>query len=164
MKRIAVFPGSFDPFTLGHIDVLRSALPLFDKIFIAVGYNHLKKGFLEPKKRLQLIEDCIKMIDHPNTEIETCLYTGMTIDFCKKNEINTIIRGLRTTNDFDNETIIAQANRLLCPEISTVFIPASAEHSFISSTVVRDVFINKGEVKKLMPVGIDIKNYITNNK
>ncbi len=160
MERIAIYPGSFDPFTLGHLSILRSALGLFDKIIIGIGYNHTKRGFLKVEKRLELILDIISEFEESNTKVEVCAYEGMTIDFCRNNNIKYIIRGLRTYTDFENELIVAQANTTLAPEIFTVFLPASSTHSFISSSIVRDVHINGGQTSELMPKGIDLKKYV----
>lgn len=159
-KRAAIFPGSFDPFTLGHMDVLQSALKLFDKIYVAVGYNHLKRGFFTPQTRVALINDAIRPLVDTGADIEVLSYTGLTVDLCREKGTDFIIRGLRTTTDFELESVIAQANRKMCPEIVTVFIPASHTYSFISSTVVRDVIVNGGNAAPFLPSNIDINNYI----
>lgn len=159
-KRTAVFPGSFDPFTLGHMDVLNSALKLFDKIYIAVGYNHLKHGFLSPEVRVRLIRDAVRPLVESGKDIEVLSYTGLTVDLCREKNTGFIIRGLRTTTDFELESVIAQANRKMQPETVTVFIPASHSYSFISSTVVRDVIINGGDAAPFMPSNIRIEDYL----
>ena len=105
--RTAIFPGSFDPFTVGHYDVLESALQLFDKIIVAVGYNSSKKGFLPPETRVEIIQQAVAHL--PNVEV--CTYSGLTIDLCHNLGVNHIIRGLRTTTDFEMESVIAQANK-----------------------------------------------------
>lgn len=156
--KTSLFPGSFDPFTLGHLDVLISALKLFDKVVIAVGNNAQKRGFFSIEDRI----DLIKTATHGLGNIEVCSYTGLTIDFCKKMNIKFIIRGLRTTTDFELERVVAQANAKMSPDILTVFIPSGHEYSFISSTVVRDVLINGGDASSFMPPGIDIFKYIKN--
>jgi pantetheine-phosphate adenylyltransferase len=153
--KTAIFPGSFDPYTLGHQDVLKSALKLFDKVYIAVGYNVQKKGLFSVDDRVNMIKSATQSL--PNVEV--CSYTGLTIDFCKKMGIKFIIRGLRTTTDFELERVIAQANAKMAPEILTVFIPSGHEYSFISSTVVRDVLLNGGDARSFMPSEIDIHNY-----
>lgn len=159
-KRTAVFPGSFDPFTLGHMDVLNSALKLFDKIYIAVGYNHLKHGFLPPEVRVRLIRDAVRPLVESGKDIEVLSYTGLTVNLCREKNTGFIIRGLRTTTDFELESVIAQANRKMQPETVTVFIPASHSYSFISSTVVRDVIINGGDAAPFMPTNIRIEDYL----
>ena len=156
MTRFAIFPGSFDPFTLGHLDVLRSALLLFDSVIVAVGYNTQKSGLFTPQARVEMIK--IATANLPNVTVES--YSGLTVDFCRLKKIPFIIRGLRTTTDFELEQVIAQANNKMAPEVITVFIPAGAELSFISSTVVRDVLLNGGDVQQFIPKGIDLKDFI----
>lgn len=158
--RTAVFPGSFDPFTLGHLDVLNSALKLFDKVIVAVGYNSGKKGFFPPKTRVEIIKQAIG----GNSRVEICSYTGLTVDLCREKNANFIVRGLRTTTDFDLESVISQANRTMEPELLTVFIPAGHEYSFISSTVVRDVIVNGGDASTFLPEGVDIHEFIERGK
>ena len=154
--RTAIFPGSFDPFTVGHFDVLESALNLFDKIIVAVGYNSSKKGFLTPENRVEIIKQAVAHL--PNVEV--CTYSGLTIDICRQLGVKHIIRGLRTTTDFEMESVIAQANKKMAPDISTVFIPACQEYSFISSTVVRDILIHKGDAAQFLPQGVDITPFL----
>ncbi|MBR7027124.1 MAG: pantetheine-phosphate adenylyltransferase [Bacteroidales bacterium] len=154
--KTALFPGSFDPFTLGHLDVLQSALRLFDKVIVAVGYNYTKKGFFPLDKRVEIIKDAIKGLD--NVEVST--FEGLTIDFCRKVGANCILRGIRTTTDFELESVVAQANKKMAPEISSIFIPSSHEYSFISSTVVRDVLINGGDARCFLPKNVDITKYL----
>ncbi|MCI2082230.1 MAG: pantetheine-phosphate adenylyltransferase [Bacteroidales bacterium] len=154
--KTAIFPGSFDPFTLGHLDVLNSALLVFDKVIIAVGYNSTKNGFFSQQARVEMIKDATADMEN----VEVVCYNGMTIDLCRKMKVNFIIRGLRTTTDFELESVIAQANKQMNEKILTVFIPASSEYSFISSTVVRDVLVNGGNAKKFLPKEIDIDKYL----
>ncbi len=154
--RTAIFPGSFDPFTIGHYDVLESALQLFDKVIVAVGYNSSKKGFFSPETRIEIIKQAVA--DMPNVEV--CTYSGLTIDLCHKLGVNNIIRGLRTTTDFEMESVIAQANKKMAPDVSTVFIPACQEFSFISSTVVRDILIHKGNAAQFLPKGVEIERFL----
>ena len=153
--RIAVFPGSFDPFTLGHLDVLNSALKLFDKIIVAVGYNVKKSGLFSTEERMKIIEDSVKGLK--NVEVDS--YQGLTINYCNKIGAQFIIRGLRTTTDFELERVIAQANSKMSPNITTVFVPSGHEYAFISSTVVRDVLINGGDISDFMVDGVTINKY-----
>lgn len=154
--RTAIFPGSFDPFTVGHYDVLESALKLFDKVVIAVGYNATKKGgYFEPAVRVKIIEEATRHLKN----VEVCSYTDLTINLCRKLGVKYIIRGLRTTTDFELESVISQANKKMDPEITTIFIPASQEFSFVSSTVVRDVLIHGGDASLFIPQGVDIAKY-----
>ena len=157
--RTAIFPGSFDPFTVGHYDVLEQALKLFDKVIVAVGYNATKKGgFFDPETRVKMIEEATSHLEN----VEVCTYTGLTINLCKKLGVNYIIRGLRTTTDFELESVISQANKKKDPQINTIFIPASQEYSFVSSTVVRDVLIHGGDASLFIPKGVDINKYNKN--
>lgn len=154
--RTALFPGSFDPFTMGHMDILRSALKMFDRVIVAVGYNSAKSGFFHPELRVQIIRDAVAGLEN----VEVCSYRGLTVDFCKEMGVNCIIRGLRTTTDFEMESVIAQANRKMAPEILSIFIPAGHEYSFISSTVVRDVLVNGGSARCFLPKNVDIDKYL----
>lgn len=161
--RNAIFPGSFDPFTLGHKDVLESALKLFDKVTVAVGYNSTKNhaGFFSVKDRVQIIKDATKKY---GKRVNVCSYSVLTIELCKRLDVHYIVRGLRTTTDFEFEGVVAQANRVLDPSVTTIYIPASHEFSFISSTVVRDVLIHKGDASVFMPESVDISKYIKKRK
>lgn len=154
--RTALFPGSFDPFTLGHMDILRSALTMFDRVIVAVGYNSAKSGFFHPDIRVQIIKDAVAGLEN----VEVCSYRGLTVDFCKEMGVSCIIRGLRTTTDFEMESVIAQANRKMAPDILSIFIPAGHEYSFISSTVVRDVLNNGGNARCFLPKNVDIDKYL----
>ena len=160
--RIALFPGSFDPFTIGHKDVVLASLELFDKVIIAVGYNSSKKGLLSTEGRLAIIEESIADLKAYGSNIEVISYTGLTVDACRKANARFIIRGVRTTADFEMESVIAQANKRLCPEISTVFLNASNENSFVSSTIVRDIVLNGGDPSEFMSPGADIYKYLNN--
>lgn len=157
MKK-AVFPGSFDPFTRGHLDVLQSSLRVFDKVVVAVGYNVSKSGLFTVEERLSIIGESVAGIE--NVEIQS--YTGLTIDFCNNIGAEFIIRGIRSTTDFDFEQVIAQANAKMSPNIQTVFIPSSAEFSFITSTVVRDVLLNGGDAQLFLVKGVDVASRLKN--
>lgn len=146
MIRKAVFPGSFDPITVGHADVIERALPIFDKIIIAIGINSEKKYMFSLEKRIDFIKAHFK--EEPKIEITT--YSGLTIDFCKKNNADFIVRGLRNPADFEFEKAIAQTNRKLA-KIDTVFFLTSAKTAFISSSIVRDILRNKGDVSGFVP-------------
>ncbi len=148
MKR-AVFPGSFDPITLGHTDVIDRGLQLFDEIIIAVGVNVDKKYMYDTKRRLQMIEAIYG--DNPQVKIES--YTGLTVDYCKRKQADYILRGLRNPQDFEFEKAIAQTNRKL-GGIETVFFLTSIETSHISSSIVRDILRNGGRVDQLVPAQI----------
>ena len=141
-KKIAVFPGSFSPFTLGHQYVINRALPLFDKIIIAIGSNSSKEYYFSEEQRIKWVQNIFK--NEPKIEIQK--YNGLTVDFCKSLNANFILRGLRNSKDFNYEKEIAQVNQTLNNEIETIFIITSAEYSHISSSLVREVAKNKGEL------------------
>lgn len=150
--RRAVFPGSFDPLTLGHYDIIKRGVPLFDEIIIAVGINADKKYMFSLKERKQFIEQAF--MDEPKVKLAT--YKGMTVDFCKKVDADFILRGLRNPADFEFEKAIAHTNRKLS-KIETVFLLTAANTSHISSSIVRDVIRNKGNYKILVPDSVRIK-------
>jgi len=145
MKR-AVFPGSFDPITLGHVDIINRSLLLFDEIIIAVGINADKKYMFSIEDRKKHIEDAFK--NEPKVTVKT--YNGLTVDFCKKEDAGFILRGLRNSSDFNYEQSIAQTNASLA-SIESVFIMCSPNLSNISSSIVRDVIRNGGDYTKMVP-------------
>ena len=150
MSRIAVFPGSFDPITTGHESIILRALPLFDKIIIAVGENSTKKNFFTTTKRYSWI----KKVFAGEKKIEVRTYHGLTIDFCKSVSANYILRGLRTSADFEFERVIAQMNKAMDENIETVFFLSNPELSAITSTVVRDIIRNGGDASQFVPSAI----------
>ncbi len=150
----AIFPGSFDPFTIGHESVVNRALPLFDKIIIAVGDNDSKNTLLSIEKRISIIEKVFESI----SQVEVKSYSGLTVEFCKENDCKFILRGLRTSADFEFERAIGQTNKLLYEEIETVFILTKPEHTFISSSIVRDIMKNKGDLTPFLPKKISTKD------
>ena len=144
--RRAIFPGSFDPLTLGHHDIIMRGITLFDEIIIAIGKNADKKYMFSLEKRMQFIEEAFK--DEPSIKLKT--YQGLTVDFCKKEGADFILRGLRNPADFEFEKAIAHTNRKLS-EIETVFLLTSSGKSYISSSIVRDVIRNNGDYTGLVP-------------
>ena len=145
----AVFPGSFDPLTLGHTDIINRAIPLFDEIIIAIGTNAEKKYMFSIEERRKFIEKTFAN----NSKIKIDTYKGLTIDYCKKVESDYILRGLRNPADFEFEKAIAQTNRKLS-HIETVFLLTSADNSYISSSIVRDIIRNNGDVSLLVPPAV----------
>ena len=152
-KRVAIFPGSFDPITIGHEDILKRVLPLFDEIIVAIGKNSSKQNYFELEQRKKWVEQVFK--GQPNVRVET--YTGLTVEFCKKVKANFIVRGLRTSADFEFEKAIAQNNKMMVPEVETVFILPVPELSAINSTIVRDIIRNGGDATRFVPKGINLK-------
>jgi pantetheine-phosphate adenylyltransferase len=150
--RRAIFPGSFDPITLGHLDIINRSLPLFDEIIIAIGVNAEKKYMFPLEERKRFIEETFKRED----SVSVITYEGLTIDLCKKYEADFILRGLRNPADFEFEKAIAHTNRRLS-KIETVFLLTAADTSYISSSIVRDVIRNKGNYKVLVPPAVEVK-------
>jgi pantetheine-phosphate adenylyltransferase len=155
MKRIAVFPGSFDPLTIGHEAIVRRALILFDEIIIAVGANALKKNFYPLSTRKEMITKVFK--DEPRVRVDH--YEGLTVDYCKRENAAFLIRGLRTAADFEFERAIAQVNRVLAPTVESVFLLTVPEHSHINSTIVRDIIRSGGDASIFVPSVIDLRDY-----
>ena len=152
MLRIAVFPGSFSPFTIGHQAIIKKALPLFDKIIIAIGKNSQKNEYFNIDKRLKWIKSVYKK----NKKIHVKSYNGITVEFCKKEKAKYILRGLRNCNDFEYEKTIAHMNNNLNDKIESIFILTPPHLSHISSSIVREIIKNGGDVKKFLPPEIDL--------
>jgi pantetheine-phosphate adenylyltransferase len=152
--RKAIFPGSFDPITLGHQDIINRALPLFDEIVIAIGINADKKYMFSLEDRKRFIEETFK--NEPKISVIT--YEGLTIDLCQKVNANFILRGLRNPADFEFEKAIAHTNRRLS-KIETVFLLTAAKTSYISSSIVRDVIRNHGEYELLVPKAVRVNKW-----
>jgi pantetheine-phosphate adenylyltransferase len=152
MQKIAVFPGSFDPVTKGHQSIVLRALPIFDKIVVAIGINSQKKNLFSLDQRKKWLKQAFQ--GHSKIEIQT--YEGLTINFCKKVKANFILRGLRNPADFEFERNISQMNKVMESEIETVFLVTCPEYSAINSTIVRDIISNKGNAKPFVPNEIDL--------
>ncbi|MFL0352312.1 pantetheine-phosphate adenylyltransferase [Xanthomarina sp. GH4-25] len=153
MKR-ALFPGSFDPLTLGHYDIIKRGVQLFDEVVIAIGINADKNYMFTLEERKKFIEEAFK--EEPKVKVVT--YKGMTIDFCKEIDAEFILRGLRNPADFEFEKAIAHTNRMLS-KIETIFLLTAASTSYISSSIVRDVIRNKGDYSVLVPDSVRVKKY-----
>ena len=145
--KTALFPGSFDPITIAHVDILKRALPLFDKIVIGIGLNSAKQNFLTAEKREQIVKAVFAGYDN----VEIALYEGLTVDFCRKINASYMVRGIRSVGDFEYERAIAQINQTMMPETETIFILSKPEYSAISSTIVRDILRNHGDVSPFLP-------------
>jgi pantetheine-phosphate adenylyltransferase len=155
MKKIAVFPGSFDPFTIGHEGIVTRALSLFDEIIIAVGANALKKSYYPLNVRKEMISKVFK--DEPRIKIDH--YEGLTVDYCREKGAGYLLRGLRTSADFEFERAIAQVNRVLANEVESVFLLTIPEHTPINSTIVRDIIRSGGDASRFVPSVINLKDY-----
>ncbi|OSZ81857.1 pantetheine-phosphate adenylyltransferase [Chitinophagaceae bacterium IBVUCB1] len=147
MQRICLFPGTFDPITLGHVDVIKRSASLFDKLIIAIGINSQKTPMFSVEQRIAWIEEIFK--DYP--QVSATSYSGLTINFCKEVGAQYMMRGIRYIADFEYEKAIADMNRMLAPEVETIFLTCAPEYSTISSTIVRDVIRNNGDVSKIVP-------------
>ena len=147
--RRAIFPGSFDPITLGHVDIINRSMPLFDELVIAIGVNSTKKYMFSLDKRKAFIEETF----HAEPKIKVVTYEGLTVDFCHEIEADFIVRGLRNPSDFEFEKTITQVNRRLS-KIETVFLLTSAETAFISSSIVREVIHFKGDFQSMVPPAV----------
>lgn len=148
-KNIAVFPGSFDPLTLGHVDIIQRALPLFEKLIIAIGVNSEKRSMFSLKDRITAIKETFK----DELKIDVLSYNGLTVDFCKSVNANHIVRGLRNPADFEFEKAIANTNRALS-DMDTVFLLTSSGKSFISSSIVREIVKYNGDITKFVPESV----------
>jgi pantetheine-phosphate adenylyltransferase len=152
MKK-AIFPGTFDPFTIGHFDVLQRALPLFDTIIIAVGDNRSKHALFTADRRKAMIEQAVG----PYADrVTVAIYDTLTVDFCRRHQALFLIRGVRTASDFEYENRAAQANHQLAPEVQSLFFPAHPEHAFVCSSVVRDILLHGGDVSAFIPAGMTL--------
>lgn len=143
----AIYPGSFDPITNGHLDILKSGAEIFDKVIIAVSYNVNKQGFLPLEVRKELIRESVK--DIPNVEVDS--FEGLTVEYAKKRGASVLLRGLRTSFDFEYEMQLSQTNQALYNNIKTVFLITKPEYNFISSSCVREILLNKGDIKGFVP-------------
>ncbi len=147
MQRICLFPGTFDPMTLGHTDIINRALPMFDKLYIGIGTNAGKQPMFSEEKRLEWIR---QMYKH-NPKVEGIVYEGLTVDCCHALNARYILRGIRYVSDFEYEKAIADMNRQLSPGIETIFLTCLPQYTSIASTLVRDVIRNGGDVKSFLP-------------
>ena len=145
--KIALFPGSFDPITIAHVDILKRSLPLFDKLVVGIGLNSSKPGFLPADKR----EEIVRAVFASEPKVEILTYEGLTVDFCRKINATYMVRGIRSVADFEYERAIAQINQTMMPEVETIFILSKPEYSAISSTIVRDILRHGGDVSSFLP-------------
>jgi pantetheine-phosphate adenylyltransferase len=151
--KIAVFPGSFDPITRGHHDIVLRALPLFDKIIVAVGVNANKKYMFSTEERMQFIRSSFP--DNPKVEVTS--FDSLTVDFCRSHGAEFVLRGLRNPADFEFEKAIAHVNHTMAPEIDSLFFLTSPEFAAISSSIIRDIHGHGGDIRPFIPEGVHIK-------
>ena len=159
MNKVAVFPGSFDPFTIGHESIVLRAIDLFDKIIIGIGSNTSKSAFFSAEQRLQMIRELFA----GNPKVEVMYYDDLTTDFCKRVGAKYMLRGLRTSSDFEYEKVIAQVNQAMLPEVESLFMLTLPEHAAINSSVVREIMRYGGDVSKFVPKGINFQKYMKDN-
>lgn len=156
--KIAIYPGSFDPITKGHLDILKNASGIFDKVIIAVARNGEKKGFLSTEERVELIKKSIEGLN--NVEVDA--FEGLTIEYAKKRGAEILIRGLRAVSDFEYEMQLSQTNSALCDEIKTVFLTTKPKYNFISSSTIREILQNNGDISKFVPQAVN--EYLTQGR
>ena len=156
MDKIAVFPGSFDPFTVGHESIVRRALALFDRVIIAVGVNAEKKNLFSIEMRLKMISKVFE----GESRVEITRFSGLTVAFCRRYNARYIVRGLRTAADFEYERAMGHMNWKMAPEIDTVFLLTSTEHTPVNSTIVRDIIKHGGDASMFVPASIKISDYL----
>ncbi|MBR5305061.1 MAG: pantetheine-phosphate adenylyltransferase [Candidatus Gastranaerophilales bacterium] len=149
-KKIALYPGSFDPITNGHLDVLERASAMFDEVVIAVLKHPEKKPFLTVEQRVELIKDTVKNMK--NISVDS--FDGLTVEFARKIGAKFLIRGLRTITDFEYEVQLCQTNQVIAPDIDTVFLPTKPQHNFISSSIVRELSKHKTDISKFVPKNV----------
>ena len=154
--KIAIYPGSFDPITNGHLDVLNTSAEIFDKVIIAVARNSEKNAFLSVDERVKLIRESVGHIE--NVEVDS--FDGLTIEYARKKGAEVLIRGLRAVSDFEYEMQLSQTNSALAPDIQTVFLITKPEYNFISSSTVREILQNNGDISKFVPK--PVFEYLTN--
>ncbi|MBS1743545.1 MAG: pantetheine-phosphate adenylyltransferase [Bacteroidetes bacterium] len=150
MSRICLFPGTFDPVTLGHTDIINRALPLFDKLIIGIGRNVNKQPMFSEQQRLDWLNEIYKN----NPKVEAVAYDGLTVNCCKAVGANFILRGIRYVNDFEYEKAIADMNRSIADNIETIFLTCLPQYTSVASTLVRDVLKNGGDVSKFLPEAV----------
>ena len=150
MATVALFPGSFDPFTAGHLNILKRALTMFDEVVVAIGVNQDKRGFYSIDQKIDIIRQATRDVKG----VSVVKYDGLTVDICRELGIRHIVRGVRNMLDFENERAIADANRRLAPEIETIIIPTAQEFAHISSSAVRDIIKHHGDTSMFEPDGV----------
>lgn len=155
--RKAIFPGSFDPFTNGHLDVIQRSSPLFDEIIVAILNNPEKNPMFTVEERVEMIEEILPSVSHDDCKITVSSFSGLTAEFAKRSGATAIVRGIRAVSDYEYELRIALMNRKLEPTIETVFLMADEEYSYVSSTLMKQVFLLGGRVDGLIPESVEAR-------
>ena len=156
MQKKAVFPGSFDPFTVGHENIVLRALDLFDEIIVAIGVHSTKQPLLKIQTRVEMVNHVFRNYD----QVSADSFSGLTVDYCKKVNATHMLRGIRTAADFEYERAIAQINKKMLPGVESIFLLTSPEHTPVNSTIIRDIIRNHGDVSQFIPEGININDYL----
>jgi len=156
MQKIAVFPGSFDPFTIGHESIVLRSLDLFDKIFVAIGIHSTKQPLLKIESRVEMVNRIFSSYD----QVYADSFQGLTVDYCRKVNATHMLRGIRTSADFEYERAIAQVNKKMLPSVESIFLLTLPEHTPVNSTIIRDIIRNGGDASQFLPEGIDINQYL----
>jgi pantetheine-phosphate adenylyltransferase len=156
MQKIAVFPGSFDPFTVGHESIVLRALDLFDLIIVAIGVHSTKTPLLKIESRVEIVNKVFESVE----KVKTDSFRGLTVDYCRKVNATHMLRGIRTAADFEYERAIAQINKRMLPTVESIFLLTSPEHTPVNSTIIRDIIRNGGDASQFLPKGINIKEYL----
>ncbi len=156
MEKVAVFPGSFDPFTVGHENIVLRGLSIFDKIIVAIGIHSTKQPLLKIEARVEMVTRIFK----DNERVSADFFEGLTVDYCKKVHATHMLRGIRTAADFEYERAIAQINKLMLPSVESIFLLTTPEHTPVNSTIIRDIIRNGGDASQFLPKGVDINEFL----
>jgi pantetheine-phosphate adenylyltransferase len=156
MQKVAVFPGSFDPFTVGHENIVLRGLGLFDRIIVAIGVHSTKKPLLNIEARVEMVNHIFSGYE----QVSADSFEGLTVDYCRKVEATHMLRGIRTSADFEYERAIAQINKRMLPNVESVFLLTTPEHTPVNSTIIRDIIRNGGDATQFLPQGTNIKDYL----
>ncbi len=156
MQKIAVFPGSFDPFTIGHESIVLRSLDLFDQVIVAVGVHSTKSPLLKIETRVEIINKVFSGYE----KVRADSFYGLTVDYCRKVKATHMLRGIRTAADFEYERAIAQINKRMLPTVESIFLLTSPEHTPVNSTIIRDIIRNNGDASQFLPAGINIQDYL----
>jgi len=156
MEKIAVFPGSFDPFTVGHENIVLRGLAIFDKIIVAIGTHPTKQPLLKIESRVEMVNHIFRS----NDRVQADSFEGLTVDYCRKVNATHMLRGIRTSADFEYERAMAQINKKMLPSVESVFLLTTPEHTPVNSTIIRDIIRNGGDASLFLPEGADINKYL----